>query len=40
MSGRWFRLRDIYGVEMAPDQSPALLRAVTVAIGEMAHAGK
>jgi uncharacterized protein YxjI len=40
VSKEWFRLRDTYGVEMAPDQNPALLLAVTVAIDEMAHAGK
>ena len=40
MSKRWFRVRDTYGVEMAPDQNPALLIAVAVAIDEMAHAGK
>jgi uncharacterized protein YxjI len=40
VSKRWFRIRDTYGVEMAPDQNPALLLAVTVAIDEMAHAGK
>ena len=39
-SKEWFRLRDTYGVEMAPDQNPALLLAVAVAIDEMAHAGK
>jgi len=36
VSKRWFRVRDTYGVEMAPDQDPALLLAVTVAIDEMA----
>jgi uncharacterized protein YxjI len=40
VSKRWFRMRDTYGVEMAADQDPALLLAVTVAIDEMAHAGK
>jgi uncharacterized protein YxjI len=39
VSKRWFRVRDTYGVEIAPDQNPALLLAVTVAIDEMAHAG-
>jgi uncharacterized protein YxjI len=37
VSKRWFRVRDTYGVEMAPDQNPVLLLAVTVAIDEMAH---
>jgi uncharacterized protein YxjI len=40
VSKRWFSLRDTYGVEMATDQNPALLLAVTVAIDEMADAGK
>src|SRR4051794_329220 len=40
VSKAWFRLRDTYGVEMAADQDPALLLAVTVAIDEMAHGGK
>lgn len=37
---RVMHIRDTYGVEMATDQNPALLLAVTVAIDEMAHAGK
>ncbi|MBG0561326.1 LURP-one-related/scramblase family protein [Actinoplanes aureus] len=37
VSKRWFRVRDTYGVEMAPDQDPALLLAVTVAIDDMTH---
>jgi uncharacterized protein YxjI len=40
VSKQWFRVRDTYGVEMAPDQDPALILAVTVAIDEMAHPGK
>jgi uncharacterized protein YxjI len=40
VSKRWFRVRDTYGIEMAPDQNPALLIAVTVAIDDMAHGGK
>jgi uncharacterized protein YxjI len=39
VSKRWFRVRDTYGVEMAPDQDPVLLLAVTVAIDDMAHPG-
>jgi len=39
VSKRWFRVRDTYGVEIAPDQDPVLLLAVTVAIDEMAHSG-
>jgi uncharacterized protein YxjI len=37
---RVMHIRDTYGVEMATDQNPALLLAVTVAIDEMADAGK
>jgi uncharacterized protein YxjI len=40
VSKQWFRIRDTYGVEMGPDQNPALLLAVTVAIDEMAHPGR
>ncbi|GAA3387769.1 LURP-one-related/scramblase family protein [Cryptosporangium minutisporangium] len=40
VSKRWFRVRDTYGVEIAPDQDAVLLLAVTVAIDEMAHGGK
>jgi uncharacterized protein YxjI len=42
VSKQWFRVRDSYGVEMAPDQDPVLvlLLGVTVAIDEMAHAGR
>jgi uncharacterized protein YxjI len=40
VSKRWFRMRDTYGVEMAPDQSEPLLLAVTVAIDDMAHGGR
>ena len=39
VSKKWFRVRDTYGVEVAPDQNPALLLAVAVAIDEMAHGG-
>jgi uncharacterized protein YxjI len=39
VSKKWFHVRDTYGIEMAPDQNPALLLAVTVAIDEMAHPG-
>ncbi|MEU4559481.1 LURP-one-related family protein [Actinoplanes sp. NPDC023936] len=37
VSKRWFRLRDTYGVEIAPDQNLALVLAVAVAIDEMTH---
>ena len=37
ISKRWFRVRDTYGIEIAPDQNDSLLRAVTVCIDEMAR---
>ena len=37
VSKKWFRVRDTYGVEIGPDQNPALVLAVTVAIDTMAH---
>jgi uncharacterized protein YxjI len=40
VSKRWFRVRDTYGIEMARDQDPALLLAITVAIDDMTHGGK
>jgi uncharacterized protein YxjI len=36
ISKRWFRVRETYGVEVAPGQDDALLLAVTVCIDEMA----
>lgn len=36
VSKKWFRVRDSYGVEVAPGQDPALLLAVTVCIDQMA----
>jgi len=35
VSKRWFRVRDTYGVEVAPDQDDALILAVTACIDEM-----
>jgi len=40
VSKRWFRLRDTYGVEIAPGQNEALILAVTVCIDEMGHGGR
>jgi len=40
VSKKWFRLRDTYGVEVAPGQNDAVILAVTVAIDMMAHAGR
>jgi uncharacterized protein YxjI len=37
VSKRWFRARDTYGVEVAPDQDDALILACTVCIDQMAH---
>jgi uncharacterized protein YxjI len=37
VSKRWFRLTDVYGVEIEPGQNDVLILAVTVAIDMMAH---
>jgi uncharacterized protein YxjI len=37
VSKRWFRIRDTYGIEIAPGQEEALLLAVTVCIDQMAR---
>jgi uncharacterized protein YxjI len=37
ISKRWFRVRETYGVEVAPGEDDALLLAVTVCIDEMAE---
>ena len=37
VSKKWFRVRDTYGVEIAPGQNLALVLAVTVAVDTMAH---
>ncbi|MGN6378190.1 MAG: LURP-one-related/scramblase family protein [Gaiellales bacterium] len=37
VSKRWFRIRDTYGIEIAPDQEDALILAVTVCIDQMAR---
>jgi uncharacterized protein YxjI len=37
ISKRWFRVRDTYGVEIVPDQEPALVLAVTIAVDTMSH---
>ena len=36
ISKRWFRVRDTYGIEVAPGENDALLIAATVCIDEMA----
>jgi uncharacterized protein YxjI len=37
VSKKWFRVRDTYGVEVAPDQEDVLILAATVALDQMAH---
>ena len=38
VSKRWFRVRDTYGIEIAPEQDDALVLAVTVCIDQMTRA--
>ncbi len=40
VSKKWFRLRDMYGVEVAPGQNEALILAVAIVIDMMAHGGR
>jgi uncharacterized protein YxjI len=35
VSKKWFRVRDSYGVEIAPDRQDALMLAITVALDSM-----
>jgi uncharacterized protein YxjI len=37
ISRRWFRVRDTYGIEIAPGQDDALILAVVVCIDQMTH---
>jgi len=37
VSKRWFRIRDTYGVEIAPGEDDVLVLAATVAIDQMTH---
>ena len=37
VSKRWFRVRDTYGVEIAPGEDDILVLAATVAIDQMSH---
>jgi uncharacterized protein YxjI len=37
VSKRWFRIRDTYGIEIAPGENDALILAATVCIDEMAE---
>lgn len=40
VSKKWFRLRDMYGVQIEPGQNEALILAVTIVIDMMAHGGR
>lgn len=40
VSRKWFRIRDSYGVEVAPGEDAALMLAITVIIDMMAHSGR
>ena len=37
---RWFRVRDTYGIEVAPGQDDALVLAVAVVVDAMSHKGR
>ena len=37
VSKKWFRVRDTYGVEIAPGEDEALVLAITVCIDAMSH---
>lgn len=37
VSKRWFRIRDTYGIEIAPGSRPELVLAVAVAVDAMTH---
>ena len=39
VSKRWFRVRDTYGIEIAPGQDDGLIIALTVVIDQMTHVG-
>ena len=39
ISKRWFRVRDTYGIEVAPGQDDALIIAITVCIDQMGRVG-
>ena len=39
VSKRWFRIRDTYGIDVAPGQEDALILAVTVCIDQMTTRG-
>ncbi len=37
VSKRWFRVRDTYGIEVAPGEDDALILAVAVCVDQMSH---
>ena len=37
VSKRWFRVRDTYGIEIAPGEEDALILAIVVCIDQMSH---
>jgi len=37
VSKKWFRVRDTYGVEVAPGQDDVLILAITACVDQMAH---
>jgi uncharacterized protein YxjI len=39
ISKRWFRIRDTYGVDIAPGQDDLLVLAITVCIDAMSQVG-
>ena len=40
ISKKWFRIRDSYGVEIAPGQNDLIILAATVAVDMIAHGGR
>ena len=39
VSKRWFRMRDTYGIEVAPGEDPSLVLAIAVCIDQMGRVG-
>ena len=37
VSKKWFRVRDTYGVQVAPGQNEALVLAMTVCVDQISH---
>jgi len=40
VSKKWFRVRDSYGVDIAPGQNDLVILAATVCIDQMSHGGR